>query len=167
MTNPVLNLALEADGVDLQQLLALAAIDGLSASGTLHGNLPLHVSTGTVAIETGRLETTGPGTLRYDPTNPPAFLSGDPGSGTDMLLQALTDFRYDSLALSIDGTAGGEMTLSFAIRGSNKDFYDGYPVALNLKVGGALDTILRRGLATYRIPSTVRDRMIEFQDRSK
>jgi hypothetical protein len=167
MKDPDLNVALEADGVDLQQLLALAAIDGLSASGTLHGSLPLHVSTGTVAIETGRLETTGPGTLRYDPTNPPAFLSGDPGSGTDMLLQALTDFRYDSLALSIDGTAGGEMTLSFAIRGSNKDFYDGYPVALNLKVGGALDTILRRGLATYRIPSTVRDRMIEFQDRSK
>ena len=82
-------------------------------------------------------------------------------------MKALTDFRYDGLVLPSMVRAGGEMTLSFAIRGSNPSFYDGYPVALNLNVGGALDTILRRGLATYRIPSTVRERMMEFQDQDK
>jgi hypothetical protein len=160
-------IVLEAEDVDLRQLLSLAAIDGLSASGTLRGSLPVHISPDAMSIQAGRLETTGPGSLRYDPDNPPAFLAGDPGSSTDLLLRALTDFRYDTLALSIDGQAGGEMKLSFAIRGSNADFYDGYPVALNLNVGGALDTILRRGLATYRIPSTVRERMMEFQDQDK
>jgi hypothetical protein len=160
-------IVLEAKNVDLKQLLALAAIDGLSASGTLEGSLPVHISPDAASIEAGRLETTGPGILRYDPGSPPAFLAGDPGSSTDMLLQALTDFHYDSLSLSVDGEAGGEMTLSFAIRGSNPTFFDGYPVALNLNVGGALDTILRRGLATYRIPSTVRERMMEFQDQDK
>ena len=160
-------IVLEAEDVDLRQLLSLAAIDGLSASGNLSGSLPVHISPDAVSIEEGRLETAGPGSLRYDPDDPPAFLAGDPGSSTDMLLKALTDFRYDSLVLSVDGQAGGEMTLSFAIRGSNPSFYDGYPVALNLNVGGALDTILRRGLATYRIPSTVRERMMEFQDQNK
>jgi hypothetical protein len=160
-------IVLEAEDVDLRQLLSLAAIEGLSASGTLRGSLPIHVSPDSVAIEGGHLETTGPGSLRYDPDEPPAFLAGDPGSSTDMLMKALTDFRYDGIDLSVDGKAGGEMTLSFAIRGSNPSFYDGYPVALNLNVGGALDTILRRGLATYRIPSTVRERMMEFQDQDK
>jgi len=160
-------IVLEAEDVDLRQLLSLAAIDGLSASGSLSGSLPVHISPDAVSIESGRLETTGPGSLRYDPDHPPAFLAGNPGSSTDMLLKALTDFRYDSLVLTVNGQAGGEMTLSFAIRGSNENFYDGYPVALNLNVGGALDTILRRGLATYRIPSTVRERMMEFQDQNK
>lgn len=160
-------IVLEAENVDLRQLLSLAAIEGLSASGTLRGSLPIHVSPDSVAIEGGHLETTGPGSLRYDPDEPPAFLAGDPGSSTDMLMKALTDFRYEGLDLSVGGRAGGEMTLSFAIRGSNPSFYDGYPVALNLNVGGALDTILRRGLATYRIPSTVRERMMEFQDQDK
>jgi hypothetical protein len=160
-------IVLEAEDVDLRQLLSLTAIEGLSASGTLRGSLPIHVSPDAVAIEGGHLETTGSGSLRYDPDDPPAFLAGDPGSSTDMLMKALTDFRYDGLDLSVDGKAGGEMTLSFAIRGSNPSFYDGYPVALNLNVGGALDTILRRGLATYRIPSTVRERMMEFQDQDK
>ena len=133
--------------------------------GKSNGGVPVHITPD--AISKGRLETAGPGSLRYDPDDPPAFLAGDPGSSTDMLLKALTDFRYDSLVLSVDGEAGGEMTLSFAVRGSNPSFYDGYPVALNLNVGGALDTILRRGLATYRIPSTVRERMMEFQDQNK
>jgi hypothetical protein len=160
-------IVLVAEDVDLRQLLSLAAIDGLSASGNLSGSLPVHISPDAISVEEGRLETTGPGSLRYDPDDPPAFLAGDPGSSTDMLLKALTDFRYDSLVLSVDGQDGGEMTLSFAIRGSNPSFYDGYPVALNLNVGGALDTILRRGLATYRIPSAVQERMMEFQDRNK
>lgn len=160
-------IVLEAQDVDLRQLLSLAAVDGLSASGTLRGSLPVHLSPDAVSIENGRLETTGPGTLRYDPDDPPSFLAGDPGSSTDMLLQALTDFRYEGISLSVDGQAGGEMTLSFAIRGSNPSFYDGHPVALNLNVGGALDTILRRGIATYRIPSAVRQRMMEFQDQDK
>jgi hypothetical protein len=160
-------IVLEAEHVDLRQLLSLAAIDGLSASGNLSGSLPVHISPDAISVEEGRLETAGSGSLRYDPDDPPAFLAGDPGSGTDMLLKALTDFRYDRLVLSVDGQAGGEMTLSFAIRGSNPSFYGGYPVALNLKVGGALDTILRRGLATYRIPSAVHERMMEFQDQNK
>ncbi len=63
----------------------------------------------------------------------------------------------------MEGQAGGELAVGIAIRGSNPAFYDGYPVALNLKVSGALDRILRQSLDTYRIPETVRDRMTEFQ----
>ncbi|WP_158045753.1 intermembrane phospholipid transport protein YdbH family protein [Skermanella pratensis] len=158
---------LEATGIDLQKLLSAAAVDGLSATGLLGGRLPVRVGQGSVTVADGKLETSGPGTLRYDPAAPPAFLEGDPGSSTDMLLRALTDFRYESMELTVNGTAGGEMAIGFAIRGSNPDFYDGYPVALNLNVDGALDTILRRGITTYRIPEAVRDRILEFQAQDK
>lgn len=157
---------LRAEGVHLGPMLAMIAVDGLEASGTVSGSLPVRIGADSVHLDGGRLEADGPGSLRYDPENPPGFLAGEAGSPTALLMGALTDFRYDTLSASVDGEAGGELAVGIAIRGSNPSFYDGYPVALNLKVSGALDRILRQSLDTYRIPETVRDRMTEFQRRN-
>ena len=150
----------------LDHVLAMVAVDGLEASGTVSGRLPVRIATDSVHLDGGLLEADAPGTLRYDPENPPGFLKGEEGSPTALLMGALTDFRYDTLSATVDGQAGGELAVGIAIRGSNPAFYDGYPVALNLKVSGALDRILRQSLDTYRIPETVRDRMTEFQRRN-
>jgi hypothetical protein len=82
-------------------------------------------------------------------------------------MQALTDFRYESLAIDIDGTAGKTMTLGLKVRGANPEFQDGYPVVLNVNLSGALDTIVQRGINTWRIPDTVRDKMMEFQNQDE
>jgi Dicarboxylate transport len=153
---------LEAENVDLGRLLALLPVEGLSGAGTLAGVLPLDIEDGRVSVTAGRLAATGPGRLSYDPAEPPSFLSGGE-QGTDLLLRAVTDFRYTSLDMTLDGTAGGELAVKLAISGSNPDFYDGYPVALTLNVSGALDTVLRRSLDAYRIPDAVRERMREFE----
>ncbi|MDQ2102014.1 YdbH domain-containing protein [Azospirillum isscasi] len=157
---------LRAEGVHLGPMLAMVAVDGLDATGTVSGSLPVRIEADSVHLDGGRLEADAPGTLRYDPENPPGFLNGEEGSPTALLMGALTDFRYDTLSATVDGQAGGELAIGIAIRGSNPAFYDGYPVALNLKVSGALDRILRQSLDTYRIPETVRDRMTEFQRRN-
>ena len=154
---------LKAEGVHLGPLLALAAVEGLDATGTVSGHLPVRIAGDEVHLDGGVLEADGPGTLRYDPSDPPGFLQGPEGSPTDLLMGALTDFRYDSLRATIDGQAGGDLGVGIAIRGANPAFYDGYPVALNLKVSGALDRILRQSLEAYRIPDAVRDRMTEFE----
>ncbi|WP_247895874.1 YdbH domain-containing protein [Azospirillum brasilense] len=154
---------LRAERVHLGPMLAMVAVDGLEASGTVSGRLPVRIGANSVDLDGGLLEADGPGTLRYDPENPPGFLKGEEGSPTALLMGALTDFRYDTLSATVEGQAGGELAVGIAIRGSNPAFYDGYPVALNLKVSGALDRILRQSLDTYRIPETVRDRMTEFQ----
>lgn len=150
---------LHADGIDASKLLELIAVDGLEASGKLAGTLPVVFGGDTVTLNGGVLESSGPGTLRYDPAQPPSGLKGEEGSPTAMLMGALTDFRYDTLRITIDGQAGGELSAGFSLRGANPSFYDGYPVALNLKLSGALDRILRQNLDVYRIPDTLRDRM--------
>lgn len=154
---------LRAERVHLGPMLEMVAVDGLEASGTVSGSLPVRIEADSVHLDNGLLEADAPGTLRYDPENPPGFLKGEEGSPTALLMGALTDFRYDTLSATMEGQAGGELAVGIAIRGSNPAFYDGYPVALNLKVSGALDRILRQSLDTYRIPETVRDRMTEFQ----
>ncbi|CAO3422834.1 hypothetical protein [Azospirillum endophyticum] len=158
---------LHADGIDAAKLLELIAVDGLEASGKLAGTLPVVFADETVTLNGGVLESAGPGTLRYDPAKPPAGLKGEEGSPTAMLMGALTDFRYDTLRITIDGQAGGELSAGFSLRGSNPSFYDGYPVALNLKLSGALDRILRQNLDVYRIPDTLRDRMTGFDQKDQ
>ncbi|WP_376959312.1 YdbH domain-containing protein [Azospirillum sp. A26] len=150
---------LHADGIDAAKLLELIAVDGLEASGKLAGTLPVVLAGDTVTLNGGVLESAGPGTLRYDPAQPPSGLKGEEGSPTAMLMGALTDFHYESLRITIDGQAGGELSAGFSLRGANPSFYDGYPVALNLKLSGALDRILRQNLDVYRIPDTLRERM--------
>jgi len=150
---------LHADGIDAAKLLELIAVDGLEASGKLAGTLPVVLAGDTVTLNGGVLESAGPGTLRYDPAKPPSGLKGEEGSPTAMLMGALTDFHYETLRITIDGQAGGELSAGFSLRGANPSFYDGYPVALNLKLSGALDRILRQNLDVYRIPDTVRERM--------
>lgn len=150
---------LHADGIDAAKLLELIAVDGLEASGKLAGTLPVVLAGDTVTLNGGILESAGPGTLRYDPARPPSGLKGEEGSPTAMLMGALTDFHYETLRITIDGQAGGELSAGFSLRGANPSFYDGYPVALNLKLSGALDRILRQNLDVYRIPDTLRERM--------
>ncbi|WP_372396539.1 YdbH domain-containing protein [Azospirillum sp. HJ39] len=156
---------LHADGIDAARLLELIAVDGLEASGTLSGTLPVVFAGDRVTLDGGVLKSTAPGTLRYDPANPPAAMKGEEGSPTAMLMGALTDFRYETLRITIDGEAGGELSAGLSLRGANPSFYDGYPVALNLKLSGALDRILRQNLDVYRIPETVRDRMTGFDQK--
>jgi hypothetical protein len=153
---------LEAQGIDLGELLALVAVDGLAAKGRLSGRIPVRLAPDRVVLDGGVLEAVEPGTLRYDPAEPPSFLQGQEGSPTALLMGALTDFRYSELRATLDGEAGGELRVGLGILGSNPAFYDGYPVKLNLTVSGALDRILRQSLDAYRIPDAVRDRMTEF-----
>ncbi|MEX2647846.1 MAG: YdbH domain-containing protein [Alphaproteobacteria bacterium] len=148
-------------GLDLGAILALTEVDGLEGTGVLAGRLPLRLGFATVAIEDGVLETTGPGILRYAPPAGTGVLDSDE-AGTTLLLDALANFHYDSLAMTLAGAAGGETTVGLRLMGRNPDLYEGYPVALNVNLSGALDTLLRRGLAGYRIPETVRERLESF-----
>lgn len=163
LASPKGTIDLEAEGLDLGTVLAIAPVEGLDAVGTLRGSLPVRIERDRVRLDGGILESAGPGTLRYDPAKPPDFLKGDPGSPTDLLMSALTDFHFDSLRATIDGEAGGEMRVGLSVSGANPEFYGGHPVALNLKLSGALDRILRQGLDAYRIPDAVRERMLEFE----
>ncbi len=161
LNRPEWRATLGVRGLDLGAILALTEVDGLEGTGVLAGRLPLRLGFATVAIENGVLEATGPGILRYAPPTGTGVLDAGE-AGTTLLLDALANFHYDSLAMTVSGAAGGETTVGLRLVGRNPDLYDGYPVALNVNLSGALDSLLRRGLAGYRIPETVRERLEGF-----
>ncbi|MGE0119981.1 MAG: YdbH domain-containing protein [Dongiaceae bacterium] len=161
LAQPQAELALAVDRVDIARLLELAQIEGLSATGSLGGRIPVRIDPDGLVIRDALLSASGPGTLRYAPATTPAALLGG-GESVDLALQALSNFQYSDLTLTVSREAGGDTVALMQVKGRNPDFYGGHPVEFNLNVSGKLDQILNRGLAGYRIPDTIRERLDDF-----
>jgi hypothetical protein len=153
---------LNAERLDLAQLFALTRLDGLSGDGTISGTLPLRISGAEAVIEGGELSALGPGWLRYRSDGVPAALQAG-GENVSLLLQALENFRYEALRITLDGRTDAEMDIGLHVKGANPDVYDGYPIDFNLNLEGELANILRSGVASYQIPERIRDRMQGFR----
>jgi Dicarboxylate transport len=152
---------LTAERLKLDEIFALAQLDGLTGEGTMHGTLPITVAGSEAVIDNGELVSDRPGWVRYRPDEAPAALQAG-GENVNLLLQALENFRYEELRLTIDGRTDGEMDVGLHIAGANPDLYDGYPIEFNLNLEGALAEVLRAGLAGYQIPERIRERMQGF-----
>jgi hypothetical protein len=138
--------------LDVAKVLALIGIDGLSGTGTLSGHVPLRFTDGTIAVRDAALESGG-GTIAYRPDHPPEALSHGQAA---VALKALRNFHYDRLSLALDGVSGGESRAVLILNGRNPDLYDGKAVRFTLNLTGALDTMLRRGVAAYHLPDRIR-----------
>ncbi len=144
---------LRVEGVALDQMLAATKGAGeLAVSGTLDGVIPLSFVDGEASIAGGQLATKdGGGVLRYVP--------GDVGAldeqefSTGLFLDAVKNFHYDSISLSIDEGEAEDLRLGLQLRGNNPDLYGGAPLELNVNLEGPLQQVLSRGLATYTLPS--------------
>jgi hypothetical protein len=163
LAQPDAEMALAVDHVDLARLLELAQIEGLSATGDLGGRIPVRIGAGGLVIRDAVLVAAGPGTLRYAPAATPSALLGG-GESVELALQALSNFQYSDLKLTVNRAAGGDTVALMQVKGRNPDFYGGHPVEFNLNISGKLDQILDRGLAGYRIPDAIREKLGEFAE---
>ena len=135
---------LTAERLNLDEIFALAQLDGLSGEGTMHGTLPITIAGAEAVIEHGELVSDRPGWVRYRPNSLRPLSRRR--QNVNLLLQALENFRYKDLRLTIDGRTDGEMDVGLHIAGANPDLYDGYPIEFNLNLEGALANVLRQGL---------------------
>ena len=164
---PDQNLGVVVKNVDLAELLKLLNVSGLSAEGKVEGVIPLRRTKDIIKIEHGVLQTSAAGVLRYDPADTPSFLQGQPGEGTALLREALKDFRYQTLSLTIDGLLGGEEQIKVSLNGANPTLYGGVPVALNINLSGALDSIARSSVEAYTNPTKTVHRKLQTKPGEK
>ena len=155
---------LQVEDLDLAALTDEIQLAGLSGTGTLRGRLPLVVSGEAVLIRDGRLESVGPGTLRY-PRGP--VTAGREPEGLGLLRAALEDFHFDRLALRIDGDARGEVAVGISLSGRNPNLQEGRPVELEVTVDANLGDLLRSARESYRIPELIEERLRDFEAREK
>lgn len=156
-------MTLRVRDLGLTPLIDLLQVEGLNAQGTLAGEVPLRFAGGDVIINDAVLRSQEPDRVAYKPDTLPPALSGG-GESVDMVMEALQDFHYNSLRLTVDGRASGQLEVTLHIAGANPAFYDGYPVEFNLSVSGELAEAVQAGLQGYRVPDRIRDRIQQFQE---
>ena len=140
------NATLAVSHVDLEKLLQLIDIKGLSGTGRISGALPVVLTKDAQTITGGRLAADAPGTLVY--------VSDAPADGqTKLLFDAVKNFHYDDLSTTLDGNISGELSLGVHLKGRNPDLYNGYPIELNVSTAGAFVSMIRNGLYAYRSPT--------------
>jgi hypothetical protein len=158
---------LEARDLDLAELLALVELEGLSGTGRLRGTLPLVVTDESVLTEGGELEATGGGTLEYRPNERTRALAESRPYDLGLAISAFEDFRYEALDARLDGDLRGETRIALHVRGVNPAFQDGRPVELNLNLEARPADLVRAGLASYRVPEVVEERLRAFSEEKR
>ena len=149
-------LPLQVAGLRLGAVSELLGYPGVELEGTVNGRLPLRLSGTSVTIEDGLLQGQPPGgAIRYRPPDPPE----DPGAGTALVYQALSDYRYDSLEAAVHYGADGELLLEVALQGVNPQMNGGQRINLNVNVHDHIPTLLKSLRAGRRIRDALERRL--------
>ena len=152
---PVQAVDLSVKGARLEKLTELVPDKGITGEGILDGTLPIRFTDEGPAVRKGYLEARGPGILRYRRS----LEEGEAPSAVD---DVLSNLQYSKLRMDIDGGLNGGVGIGLHVEGTNPDYLDGYPVVLDVNVNGPLGAIMNDGLATYKVPSQILERMRRF-----
>ncbi len=133
---------LELHKIDLGQLAQLLAIDGLSMSGTLSGQVPLLWQEAQWRIGKGAMLSSGQGTIQYNPKKYPAALAGE-ATQMQIVRQALQNFALSSMALNLSGAPLGEISAQLALKGHNEALFGQQPIHFNLSVTGPIAPLIK------------------------
>jgi hypothetical protein len=138
--NPV---TLNVEGVDISELIKLEQKQGLFGTGKLNGTLPLTLGKDGLRMEAGSLVAQAPGgVIRYTGDERVAALARS-NPNVELLLKALSDFRYNLLEADIDYTPDGQLLAKLRLQGKNPELEGGRPVHLNINLEENILTLLR------------------------
>ena len=144
------SLTLQVNDVDLGALLALVGVEGLTGQGRVSGVLPLTVLPDDVLVDDGEIAAVSPGVLRFRSEQAKQALASG-GDYVELALQALEDFRYQTLSLSVDKAAGGRAVAKLSTLGSNPEVLDGHPFAINVTLNADANALLAQTLDVWRL----------------
>ena len=138
------------EGVQLEQLLDLADLGDLQASGRIHGFVPIRVADGKIAINAGALASLGGGVLRFKSERAKQVLKSG-GDQVALMLQALEDFSYERLGVDIDKSMTGSARVTLRTLGHNPAVLRGRKFQINVNLETNLDRLLDAALEWYSL----------------
>ncbi len=151
-------LSVDMDGLDASALVSMMDVPDLEARGTLTGRLPVIFKDGEPYIEQAQIRSIGGGSIRYRAQEAAAALRQS-GSSAEILADALANFQFTDINMTLDGPLNGEIKARAKIEGSNPDLYDGKRIELNVNLSGVLRDLLRSATVLNELPASIRDRV--------
>lgn len=159
-SNEPVSMVLDVAGVDAARLAEVTELEGLTATGTLTGRLPLVWDfVEGLSVREARLTAVNPGgTVKYRPETPPPALQ-DSGEEVSLLMDAVRNLVYERFEIEANGRPGEPFDIRLKVRGANPDLFDGYPVALNVSLTGRLDEMFLNARRTLGLSDVLRRKL--------
>jgi len=139
-------------GLDLAVLTGELAVSEFAMEGKMSGSLPFAYwpADETVLVNGGRLVNDGPGVIHYGkPGTASLRAAGD--ENYELALQALENFQFKTLDLTIHKAADGKAQLLGVLEGNNPEVLDGYPFRININLQTNLAQVLSAIREGYRL----------------
>ncbi len=126
----------ELDQVKMSEIVAILKVPDLTATGTASGLFPVVIRGTEVRVEDARLRVDGGGQVRY--TGAVGEQAGQAANDAKIAFDALSDFRFSVLEMTVNGNLLGDLTVGVTMSGSNPSVLGGQAINMNISVEGPL-----------------------------
>lgn len=148
--------------LSLARLLEDLDIEGLSGEGTLSGAVPVRFGPDGVFVDRGKLAARSGGVVRLRSPEAKQALSGQ-GEQVSLMLQALEDFRYDVLELTVHRPPQSGLELGVVMEGRNPAVLDGYPFRFNISLSGDIEPLIAALQEGRRLSGELLERALQLE----
>lgn len=124
--NENMALSIAMDGVRARDVLAQLGADDVSVDSSLVGLIPVRLSASGAMIRDGRLEATGPGSIRRSDPHPPHWLTPERNDNLALVTRALAEYWFDRMQVRFGPDTALELD------GANPALFGGYHMPMNL-----------------------------------
>ncbi len=128
-------------GLSLQALFDQLELQDVSGEGKLSGAVPVTIAADGVTVANGQLAAETGGVLRIDLARTGEALKQQ-SRPVRLMVRAMQDFRYETLALTVNRRPAEGLSLRVNMEGKNPAVLDGYPFAFNITLTGDIEPIL-------------------------
>ncbi len=143
-----------AKHINLEDIMTLINVKGLSAKGFINGTLPFHYNKGGYFIKEGKFNGTEKGTIRYTPGALTKSFKNKKKAA--IVTEVLSNFQYDKLQITLEMTPETSF-LHGIISGKNPDFYQGsLPLEFHLRLTAPFQSMLDAGFIGKTIANRYR-----------
>lgn len=154
---PPLHASLNFKNMDMGILSELADIEGLKATGSFSGTIPVTYSDKGLMFDDGSIGSDKEGIFTYTPQQFPPSLQGD-DARMQTVRDALSNFHFTSLNIAVSGPLSGKMKTTLKAEGTNPVFGD-RPINLNLNLDGDLGAVIEQTLQAGDIGGKIRSKL--------
>jgi hypothetical protein len=133
---------LKISDINLATAFTVLDLEQLKGTGRIGGLLPLRIKDGKVAVESGHLESSVPGTVQVGVQDLADQLKSY-GENVDLAFRALTDFHYDRMVIDAGKPFSGAGKATFRLEGNNPAVMDGQPFVFNISLETDFDYLTK------------------------
>lgn len=140
---------LQADRINLAQLVGMFDNDSINAGGTVSGEMPIVIREGNIIIDQATLTGDDEGFVSYRGQASEAAAAAN--EQASLAFRALENLQYRVLEATLNGPVAGEMDLTMVLEGFNPDVLNGFPFRFRIGVSADFVRLLRDTTQGFRI----------------